>query len=253
VETYSLTISFPAIRMVLLKAAVEEKEIVPLDMVTAFLESEIEELIYLHLPKEFDVSSKGKIVIKDVNNGDKSGTRTANVVVQLKKSMYGLKQAGCNWYNTFESHLKDEIGMKSSKHEAGLYTTESGATIIVWVDDMLLIGTKAEVRRMKSAISKRLKTKDLGNVKFFLSMLVERDRDKTAIYLSQGAYRTSVLQRSQMENCKGCPTPMDPKCKLHNRLDEEEAGDKTQYQEAAGCPAYAAITTRPDIAYISEM
>ena len=87
----------------------------------------------------------------------------------------------------FESHLKDELGMKSSKYEAGIYTTESGATIIVWVDDMLLIGTKAEVRWMRSAISKRFKIKDLGNVKFFLSMLVERDRDKRTIYLSQGA------------------------------------------------------------------
>jgi len=37
-------------------------------------------------------------------------------------------------------------------------------------------------------ISKRFKTKDLGNVKFCLSMLVERDHDKNAMYLSQGAY-----------------------------------------------------------------
>jgi len=54
-----------------------------------------------------------------------------------------------------------------------------------------------------------------------------------------------------MENCKGCPTPIDRKCKLHNRRDEEEAADKTQYQQAVGCLTYAAITTRPDIAYAS--
>jgi len=41
VESYSPMISFPAIRMVLLKAAAEDKEIVQLDIVTAFLESEI--------------------------------------------------------------------------------------------------------------------------------------------------------------------------------------------------------------------
>ena len=118
---------------------------------------------------------------------------------------------------------------------------------------MLLIGTKAEVRWMRSAISKRFKKKNRRNVKFFLSMLVERDRDKRMIYLSQDAYLTSVLKRFQMENCKGCPTPMYLKCKLHNRLEEEEAAEKTEYQEAVGCLTYAAITTRRDIAYVSGM
>jgi len=63
IETYSPTISFPAIRMVLSKAAAEDKEIVQLDIVTAFLESKILEEIYLQLPKEFGVSSGGKIVL----------------------------------------------------------------------------------------------------------------------------------------------------------------------------------------------
>jgi len=63
IETYSPTISFPAIRMVLSKAAAEDKEIVQLDIVTAFLESKIPEEIYLQLPKAFGVSSGGKIVL----------------------------------------------------------------------------------------------------------------------------------------------------------------------------------------------
>ena len=253
IKTYSLTISFHAIRMVLSKAATVDKEIVQLDIVTAFLERKIQEEVYLHLPKEFGVSPGGKKVLQDGYNGDKSGTRTTNIVVQLKKGLYGLRQAGCNWYNTLESHLKKELGMKSSKNEAGIYTTGSGATIIVWVDDMLLIGSKADVRWMKSAISKRFKIKDLGNVKFFLSMLVECDRHKRRIYLSQGAYIKNVLTRFKMQNCKGCPTPMDPKSKPRNRLAEEEATGKHPYQEAVGCLTYAAITTRPDIAYSSSL
>jgi len=71
-----------------------------LDIVTAFLESKIQEEIYLQLPKAFGVSSGGKIVFQDGYIGDKSGTRTTNVVVQLKKSLYGLPQVGCNLYNT---------------------------------------------------------------------------------------------------------------------------------------------------------
>jgi len=93
---------------------------------------------------------------------------------------------------------------------------------------MLLIGSKAEVTWMKSAISKRFKIKDLRNVKSFLSMLVERDRHKRRIYLSQGAYIKNVLTWFKMENSKGCPTPMDPKSKLPIRLAEKEATEQHQ-------------------------
>ena len=91
---------------------------------------------------------------------------------------------------------------------------------------MLLIESKAKVTEMKSAISKRFKIKDLGNVKFFLSMVVERDGANGKIYLSQDAYVQNVLARFGMENCKGCPAPMNPKRKLHNRLEGEKAMDK---------------------------
>ena len=86
-------------------------------------------------------------------------------------------------------------------------------TIIVWVDDMLLIGSKVEVTWMKSAISKRFKIKDLGNVKFFMSMLVKRDRHERRIYLSQGAYIKNVQTRFKMEKSKGCPRPWIPKAR----------------------------------------
>ena len=73
-KTYSPTIWFSAIRMVLSKAAVEDKRIVQLDIITALVESEIEELRYLQLPEEFGVSTEEKVVLKEIYNGDKSET-----------------------------------------------------------------------------------------------------------------------------------------------------------------------------------
>jgi len=66
--------------------------------------------------------------------------------------------------------------MSASKFEARIYTNRMGARIIAWVDDILLIGSAEEVQSMPSAIQRRFTIKDLGNVKFFVSMLVERDR-----------------------------------------------------------------------------
>jgi hypothetical protein len=226
----------------------ENKEIVQLDIVTAFLESKVEEELYLRLPKEFGLANNGNVILN--SNRIELGV---SVTVRLNRSLYGLKQAGRNWYNTLESYFTKEMRMRASKFEAGIYTTPTGATIIAWVDDILLIGSAEEVQSMRSAIQRRFTIKDLGNVKFFLSMLVERDRGRRIIYLSQRVYLDKVLKRFRMDECKGCATPMDVKAKLHARREEEEAADKVLYQEAVGSLTYAAITTRPDIAYATGL
>src|SRR5205807_6423864 len=87
-NTYLPTISHSAIRLVLSKAAAEDKEIIQLDIVTAFLESKVEEELYLKLPKEFVVSDCGKVEL-----GLQPNRTVAPVIVQLKRSLYGLKQS----------------------------------------------------------------------------------------------------------------------------------------------------------------
>jgi len=247
-ETYSPTISFAAIRTVLSKAAMEDKEIIKLDIVTAFLESKVEEELYLRLPKEFCLGKNGNVILQSSGVGlEVSGT------VQVNRGLYGLKQAGRNWYNMLEMSFIRDMRMQASKFEAGIYTTETGATIIAWVDDILLIGSAEEVQNMRTAICKRFTIKDLGNVKFFLSMLVERDRGRRVIHLSQRVYLEKILRRFRMDVCKGCATPMDVKTKLHTRREGEEAAEKVLYQEAVGSLTYAAITTRPDIAYATGL
>ena len=133
--------------------------------------------------------------------------------------------------------------MKPSLYEAGIYISRSGARIIAWVDDLLLIGTKREVAEMKKRIRERFQIKDLGNVKFFLSMLVERDRERRMLYLSQQTYLTKFLHRFTMANCKECSTPLDPKTKLHLKTEAEESTDLRTDQEAVRSLTYAAITT----------
>jgi len=143
--------------------------------------------------------------------------------------------------------------MHASKFEAGIYTTPTGAIIIAWVDDILLIGSAEEVQSILSALQWRFTIKDLGNVKFFLSLLVEQDRRRRTIYLSQRVYLDKVLRRFRMDEYKRCATPMDVKAKLHAKREKQEAANKVIYQEAVGSLTYAAITTYPDIAYATKL
>ena len=74
-ETFSPVVRFPSIR-VLLAYAVQNKMIVhQMDAVTAFLNGELEEEIYMRQPEGYVMPGKEHMVCK------------------LKKSLYGLKQA----------------------------------------------------------------------------------------------------------------------------------------------------------------
>ena len=171
--------------MVLSKTAAEDKEIIVLDIVTTFLESHIEEEIYLRLPKDFALSKHGRVTL--VMNGEEEGrgkNPDSNMIMRLERSLYGLKPAGHNWYHILESHFTERMKIKPSIYEAEIYISSSRATIIIWVDDLLLIGTKKEVADMKKKICLRSQIKDLGNIKFFLSMLVEHDRKSKTLFLS---------------------------------------------------------------------
>jgi len=64
-ETYRPPISFAAIQTVLSRAAMENKEIIQLDIVTAFLESKVEKELYLRLPKEFGLANNGKVILNN--------------------------------------------------------------------------------------------------------------------------------------------------------------------------------------------
>ena len=64
-----------------------------MDVSTAFLYADIQEQVFVEQPPGFEV--------KDKNGGD--------MVMQLKKSLYGLAQSPGNWFNTIDPVLV-EIG-----------------------------------------------------------------------------------------------------------------------------------------------
>ena len=242
-DTYSPTLSFPAVRMALSKAAAEDKEIIHLDVVTAFLESKVQEDLYLQLPKELVVGKDGKVGL------NRHRQVSSPAVVKLKRSLYGLRQSGQKWYHTFDRYIVYNMGMSRSQFEAGIYISPSGAILVIWVDDILLIGTKKEVHWMKKQLEERFTIKDLGPVHYFLSMLIERDRQERRVYISQETYLNHILERFDMGECKGCDTPVVAGVKLQKEDRKELEVDKQLYQEAIGSLTYASITTRPDIAY----
>ena len=88
-----------SIRVVLGLAANMNLEIEQLDVKTAFFHGDLEEEIYMEQPKMFTI--KGK----------------KHSVCQLKKNLYGVKQALRQWYKKFDSFMVEhEYDKTSSNH-----------------------------------------------------------------------------------------------------------------------------------------
>jgi hypothetical protein len=97
-----------------------------MDVKKLFLNGEIEEEVYIK-------NSKGFIIHNEKYH-----------VCRLKKSMYGLKQAPCAWYEKMDGFLMS-FGFSKSVVDPNLYYNIVGnecLILVLYVDDLFLIDSE---------------------------------------------------------------------------------------------------------------
>ena len=208
-----------------------------MDVDTAFLNAPVSETIFVEQPEGF---------VEFGPNGQP-------LVCKMKKSLYGLKQAPRNWNQVIDEWFK-EYGFSVSEADPCVYVkrTELGPKdkasiliVLLWVDDLIICGNNAsDINKFKGAISKRFNMKDLGALSYILGMEIKRDREARTLEITQKAYVEKMLQRFGMEECKPVSTPAEG-----NLARSKEAGPDREYMSMIGSLLYAAMVSRPDIAY----
>jgi Reverse transcriptase (RNA-dependent DNA polymerase) len=88
-ETFAPVVKFTSIRILLALTALNDWDLQQMDVKTAFLNSELNEEIYMNLPPGF---------------------HKPNVIWKLKRSLYGLKQASQEWYKTIHAKF-EKLGL----------------------------------------------------------------------------------------------------------------------------------------------
>ena len=109
-------------------AAFYDYEIWQMDVKTEFLNGFLKEELYMMKPEGF----------VDPKNADK--------VCKLQRSIYGLVQASRSWNIRFDEMIK-AFGFTQTNGEACIYKKVSGSSVaflILYVDDILLIGNDVE-------------------------------------------------------------------------------------------------------------
>ena len=231
-ETFSPVVRFSSIRTLLAFAISRGMHIHQMDVVTAFLNGELDEEIYMQQPEGY------------VRPGEE------NLVCRLRKSLYGLKQSSRCWNKTFREFLQNE-GFKQSAADPCVFIRESEeglAVVAVYVDDLfLLTDTEEEMSRIKSALTNRFKMKDMGKLHFCLGISILQGRG--VVRITQKQYITKLLKKFGLLDAKPASTPMA----LNVKLDGDDDGcskpvESGLYQSMTGSLLYAAMATRPDIA-----
>jgi hypothetical protein len=182
-------------------------------------------------------------------------------VYRLRKAMYGLKQAPLLWNADLGEHLR-EHGYQASTSDPSLFMQQgqAGRTFIpVWVDDLLVISeTEQGVKAVKEVLGSKYAIKDLGEVKTYLGMQVQRDRAAGWMQLSLTKYIRELAERfaGLLAGTKKAATPMAPDI-LHRIRGEQEDWSqdevpkvqRTEFLSVIGSLMFAATTCRPDLCF----
>lgn len=83
---------------------------------------------------------------------------------KLVKALYGLRQAPRAWYTKLSKYLK-ELGFLRCPYEHAVYTKKVGGEILlirVYVDDLLVTGTKATIiEEFKAQMNRKFEMSNL--------------------------------------------------------------------------------------------
>ena len=184
-----------------------------------------------------------------------------NFCLRLKKSLYGLKQAGQKWYDVVCQTFAD-LGFKKSKYDPAVFYIHSGDDIIIMaihVDDCTITGNnQVLLNKIKCKIKSRYSLTDLGPINWLLGIKITQDRAAQMISLSQESYINSILVHFNLMDTKPMSTLMDPSMQFSKdqspqTLEEMAEMRNVPYQEGTGSLQYCAIATWPDIAFLVSL
>ncbi|KAK3237695.1 hypothetical protein CYMTET_52247 [Cymbomonas tetramitiformis] len=187
-DTFAPCTQLSSVRLVIILALNLCLRVYHMDVETAFLNSELQEVLYVRLP---------------------SGLRyDGRSYARLRKAVYGLKQAGRAWFVTSDAFIMGyDERMQKSQVEPCLYYLHDGdlwVILLCYVDDYLVASSSHRwYLDFVAAFNAQYTCKDLGKLDLVMGIGVRWAPN--AAYLSQKGYILSLLSQYGLEEAKPIP------------------------------------------------
>ena len=132
-----------------------------------------------------------------------------------------------------------------------LQCTEGVIFILVYVDDMLLIGKSVEsLTVLVSSIARHFDIRREKSVSKFLGMVIQRDESVGTLTIHSEPTIRMMLEKFRMGACRSVSAPLATGTVLRRVAVNENVGRFAQgYKQLFGSLLHLANTTRPDIAF----
>ncbi|UYV60695.1 hypothetical protein LAZ67_1001953 [Cordylochernes scorpioides] len=234
-DTFSPVVRYDSLRILLSHAASERMFLKQFDVKTAFLNGELEELVYLEQPEGYK--------------------RDDNSCYRLHKSLYGLKQSSRNWNKKFTNFLNSH-NFKTSDADPCIFIgthNDSNVILALYVDDGIILSKDKEAIAIIMDELEHAFEITSGSVNFFVGLQIEQSEDRASIFIHQSSYIDKILSKFNMADCIPASVPMDPSVILTKKdcptPEQKEKMPKFPFREAVGSLMFASCVSRPDITY----
>ncbi|GJU64714.1 retrovirus-related pol polyprotein from transposon TNT 1-94 [Tanacetum coccineum] len=205
-----------------------------MDVKTAFLNGELNEVVYVSQPEGFVDPDQPTHVYK------------------LKKALYGLKQVPRAWYDKLSRFLMS-IGFSKGVVDPTLFIRKTSKHILlvqIYVDDFIFTSINPKsCETFTKEMSSTFKMSMMGQMSFFLGLQVSQN--PRGIFINQSKYALEILKKYGLESSASVDTPMVEKMKI----DEDRKGKlvyPTCFHGMVGS-LMCLFTSRPDIVIVVFM
>ena len=249
-ETYAPVCQWSTIRLLMILSAMLGLKSRQVDYTQAFPQADLDDPVYMRIPQgwQYDPSLRKLVQFED------PAFRDPTSYIQLKKNLYGCKQAARNWY----LHLKHGLlgrSFRQSVTDPCLFIRED-CVIVLYTDDCCIFAhSDAVIDALTADLQRDFLLKDEGDINDYLGVRVTRHVDTstqqvTSIILTQTGLIDNILTDVGLVGTRvnTVSTPADQV--LQPSPDASPYPPKApNYRSIIGKLNFLAQSTRPDIAY----
>jgi hypothetical protein len=231
-DTYAATLTARSFRALMAISAIFDLDAFQYDAVNAFVNSELDEEVYVDLPDGF----------KDKEHS-----------LRLIKALYGLRRSPRLWQLEFGGWLTSR-GLKQVPDDPCVYKSDR-FIVIFFVDDIVTLSYaihRADQQKFEVELTVKYPIKIMGELRWFLGIRVIRDRPRRRLWLCQDSYIDKIVHRFHLEEGRRYSTPLIAGTRMDPNQEDPKKSKIHEYQMKVGSIIYPTYITRPDVAFAAS-